>query len=542
MIIDTRHPEYVKNYQKWLKYRLTYEGGEEFITTYLRRLSNLEKTEDFLDRKAMAYCPSFASTALQHVNDAIHERLPDVQRVGGTPTYIKAMKSDVDLQGSSMNTFMGLMVLPELLVQAKVGILVDNHADLGTTLADKGDKHPFLTVYQTENILSWAPNNPIEGYTALLLREVVQTTTIDGLPDGEVTRYRYMKKVQGGVLVEFYDESGNLISTTVLQLEEIPFVVLKISQSLLRDAADYQIALLNVESSDISYIRKANYPLYYEFYDPKTENPYLKGPEHKDGGDKTIKVGLSQGRRLPQGLDAPGFIGPDPEILRISMEKGKQLKEDIQRLVNLSISSIPKGPNDRSLESGLSAIGQVLQTGETQIAKFWNAFEGSEIEFSVTYPTVYTIKSDVERLDEIEKLDKIADRVPSDKYKRAVRKRMARTLLGGSLLDSELKQIDTEIDEAAVVSSNPNIILSAQKAGLLDDITAADALGFDGEKVVPLAKKDRAERIRLAQEAQGGLENASPARGMPEMDKGQRTSNQEKQDKQQRGQQDNAAP
>jgi hypothetical protein len=536
ILTNSRHPDYLYYYMDWVKYRLVYDGGIPFVQTYLKKLSSLEKDADFLDRRSIAYCPGFASAEVHRICDAIHERLPDVQRVGGTRSYQTAVVGDVDLQGSSMNTFMGLQVLPELLIQAKVGILVDNHSDLGTTIKDRGDKHPYLTVYAAENILSWAPNNPINGYDVILLQEVIQVTTPDGLPNGNTIRYRYMRKMENGILVIFFDADGNEQSQSILDLKEIPFIILKTAQSLLRDVADYQIALLNVESSDISFIRKANYPLFYEFYDPATENPHLKGPEHVDGQDTTVKVGMSQGRRYPNGISPPNFIGPDPEILRISIEKGKELKNDIKELVNTNVAANnPSG--SRSLEAGLSAIGQVLQTGETQVCKYWAMFEGSTDPYNIAYPTIYSIKTDEERLDEVLKLDKIADRVPSDTYKRAVRKRMAKTILGNVLLAKDFTSIENEIDNADVVSSDPNIILSAQAVGLIDDVTAANALGFDGETVVPKAKLDRAERIKLTMEAQGNEDGA--ARGSPEMDKGQPTSSQEKSQKKERGKADN---
>jgi hypothetical protein len=53
-------------------------------------------------------------------------------------------------------------------------------------------------------------------------------------------------------------------------------VVFNISDSLLADAADYQIALLNLNSADLGFALKANYPVYTEQVDWRSESPHLK--------------------------------------------------------------------------------------------------------------------------------------------------------------------------------------------------------------------------------------------------------------------------
>ena len=54
--------------------------------------------------------------------------------------------------------------------------------------------------------------------------------------------------------------------------------------------------------------------------------------------------------------------------------------------------------------------------------------------------------------------------------------------------------------------------------GLVSDETASNALGFDGKKEVEQAQKDRAKRIKLTMQAQGGETGA--ARGSHEFEKG----------------------
>jgi len=560
-LVESRHPEYDLSSTKWQKWRYAYEAGEDFITKYMVKLSSRESDDEFADRKSIAYAPAFAGAAIDDIKNAIFQRIADVRRAGGPPSYqnaIKGLDGGVDLQNSSLNSYIGTEIINELLIMSKVGILVDNFADLGMTLADKGDKRPYLDVFYVEDILNWYPRNPINGFQKLLLRELVDTYNSFGLPEGTEYRYRYYHKTDDGVVVLIYNAKGKNTEEYFLDLDQIPFVQFKIPQSLMEKVADYQIALLNLESSDISFVRKANFPFYYEFFDPKINPPFLKGPAIPDetgtqaAGEvskaKEIKVGLTQGRKFPLGARPPGFINPDPDTLRVSMEKEEVLKEDIRLLVSLTLQNMnprrqasdSKAMDAHSLESSLSFIGLVLEKGENEIGKFWREFEGDGDVVHVAYPKSYSLKTDAQRLEEAEKLEKLMNKIPSETYRRAIATKIALITVERDLTESDLEEIRKEIQDAETLTVDPNVIISAHKAGLVDDVTASTAVGFDGEEVIPKAKKDRAERIKETMEAQGGMEGASGARGAPEFDKGTRTSEQEKEGQKKRGQQNNA--
>lgn len=532
--ISTTHPEYL-GYSDWMKWRCAYEAGRTFIERYMVKLSNLESDSDFEDRKSIAYAPSFAKAAINDIKNSIFQRTADVERIGGPKTYQDAIKNldggGVDLLGNTMGSFIGMSILPELLVLAKIGVLVDAPSDLGVTLAEKQGKRPYLSVFNREDIINWAPDVPINGFTALLLREVVDEPDEFGLPGSTKTIFRYYRKTVDGVIVQFYTADNNLpYEEHFLRIPEIPFTIFELPLSLMEDVADYQIALLNIESSDISFVRKANYPFYFEYYDPKVEAPYLKQPSASSTGTeaevvgraKDTKVGSTHGRRIPKGVDKPGFINPDPETLRVSMEKSQQLKEDIRLLVNLNLMNMDprrqsvesKTMDTHGLEASLSYIGLELQRGETEIGKYWSYFEGSKDFPKITYPKSYNLQTEADRQDEAARLEKLQTKIPSDTYRRAVAKRIARLTMYG-MSEKELSAIEKEIDDADTLTSDPDQILAAHKAGLVDDTIAAVSLGYPKE-TVEQARKDRAERIRLTLEAQGGVDSASQARGAEE--------------------------
>ena len=147
-IVHYRHPYHAEKLPFWQKWRCAYEAGDEFRRLYLKKLSVREDDTDFQDRMAMSPIPSFASAAIDDITNAIFQRINDVVRQGGPESYQRAVTGrdgGVDYKSNAMGSFIAESIVTELLVQEKVGVLVDNHYELGRTLAEKEGKHPFLT-------------------------------------------------------------------------------------------------------------------------------------------------------------------------------------------------------------------------------------------------------------------------------------------------------------------------------------------------------------------------------------------------------------
>ena len=536
MISQIKHPEYTEEYNDFCKWRSAYNGGRKFIDDYLKPLSRRETTDDFAARKQIAYVPKFAASAINKIKNAIYSRMTNVKRVGGPTSYHDAcegMLGGVDLNGSTMNMFMGTDVLIDLMIMRKVGVLVDAPQYEGKTLLDKGNGHPFVSMYQRENIRSWkwTFQGSRKVLTSLLLEEAVEIENEYGLPSGTTCRYRHMQLTNRGVSVTFYaKDQKEPESQVVLSIPRIPFEFLEIPVSLMQDVSDYQAALMNIESSDISFVMKANYPFFYEYYNQKAEPEGMKVvavptadgtvADQQPARQREVATGATQGRRYPQGVDSPGFVNPSPETLEVSMKKGEQLKDDIYRLVNLNLentarSAESKEKDEHTVEDSLSFFGLTLQKAEIRIGELWAMFEGSKAYPKVTYPEEYSLKSPEERNEEAEQLTKRKDDIPSDTYKKAVSKKIARLTVGTEVSASDWKKITSEIDSAETLTTNPDQVLADHEAGLVGDETASLARGYKkGE--VEKARKDRAERIKLTLEAQGGPENASGARGAGE--------------------------
>ncbi len=546
MLVKVRHPDYNANIANWTLWRNAYSGGDAFINRYLKQFSRRETSEDFALRKEMTYNAAFSKSAVRKVKNAIFQRTADVTRMGGTESYqraIKGLDGGVDLAGSTMSGFIGRFLLDELLTMRKVGVYVDMPEITGPTLLDKGNKHPYLYKYCVEDICSWDfeyGDNDFE-FTKLLLRDhVMEYDEESGLISGEKVQYRHLwLDANHDVQFAIYDEDTKdpkLVGQ--LGISKIPFVLMDIGVSLMEDIAKYQVALLNMGSSDVNFCVKGNFPIYTEQFDARSEmaqrgmtattvaedGTITSNPMTKDMNE--IIVGAAGGRRYPIGAERPDFIFPSAEPLNASMDKQERMKQEILFLVDLALSSIQpsamasaesKNIDERSLENGLSAIGLELEHGEQQISLIWAMYDGQKVQPTITYPVDWSSKSDQENRQEVEHLKEILTVAPSRTYQKEIAKKIARVTLGNEVKVETLKKIESEIDKAPNINSDPESITMDIDNGILDKNLASEIRGYP-EGTVDKAKKEFEDALKATAAAQapkvgpGGDPNA---RGLP---------------------------
>lgn len=571
-ITTVRHPQYQDDAADFFKWRLCYKGGRPFIDHYLERFSRREDPDTFRSRRKISYNPAFAKVAVNKLKNTLYSRMPEINRLGGSPSYrncVEGKDGGVDQHGTSMNTFLGQEVLPDLMVMRKVGVFVDRPRMNGDLLSNNLGNKPYMYLYAAEDICSWdyMYQNGVQVYKTLLLRDSVYTyDEYTGLAKGVETLYRQMWVHEDGFVhvqmwrssedpnAESDDKVGDEV---ILPLDRIPFAVAEISESLLADAADYQIAMMNIASADINYVFKANFPIYVEQFDPAAESIYTRRPrpgtiargESKDptagtedegnvaGYSTENRVGAADGRKYPKGLNQPDFIAPSPEPLLASLRKQETMRDEIFMLIDIAASQTEakhasaesKAMDNQGAETGLSYIGMELEWLENQIATFWAMYENVE-PAQVKYPEKYKLKSDAEKIEEAKALGEVKTSVPSRTFNREVSKRISRVMLRDSVTLETIETIDKEIDSAAYTSSDPNLIKIAADAGMVDQVTGSDALGFDGKKVVPIAKEEHTKRLAeiAASQATGaarGVPDKAPIAGKKEQGRADKTRN-----------------
>jgi hypothetical protein len=553
LIINYRLPHYDTSASDWERWRLTYEGGPGFRRQYLQMFSSREDSKEFNERLSMTPIPSFAKAAINDVRNSIFQRMVDIVRKEGSQAYHRAVDGfdmGVDRRGSSMNAFIGRKVLEELLVMGQVGIFVDAPPLQGNTLADVDGHRPYVYAYPVERILSYACTSQEEPseFSAVLLEDTILTfDELTRLPQEEVKRYRHLwiSEETGKVNVQFYnadgdkvDRDGNPDGPVELELTRIPFILLDIGDSLLKDVCEYQIALLNLVSSDVSYALSSNFPFYTEQVANRNFGSHLKHGANPDGTattggqgaqDTEHKVGIRQGRSYPKDMDRPDFIHPSSEPLKASMALQEKLEADIRRLINLAVQTLAsresaesKSMDNAGLEAGLSFIGLVIEAGERLIAEYWAAYEESSPSRRkipvIKYPDRYSLQSDSDRIDQASKLSDVITDTPSNSARKELWKTVAQTLLGGRVNPDTMLTIAKEIDQADYTTANPKVILEANEGGLVGDQLASIALGFPANEYLK-AREDHSARVARIAAQQGGLGDDNPAaRGVDDLD------------------------
>jgi len=545
-LATTRHPLYTQDEMYWYDWRMTYDGGPEYVRRNLKRFSNRETPADFDDRAFYTPIPAYAKAAINDIRNSIFQRLRDVSRTGGSEKYRKASAGEiggVDNKGSAMQSFFGIEVLTELLVMGRVGVYVDMPKLAGFhTMADEGKARPYVYKYPVEDILSWTAARPEEpgDFTSVLLRDFgIDYNQGFGkgvfLPGGSYLRYRLIwidpdtKKVK----MKFFNEDEEVISpfgeravgegVIDLDLDRIPFTMMDIGGSLLKDVYKHQVALLNLGSADVSYALKANFPFYTEQKDMRAVGSHLKKTVSDDGTTGTSdnhkpgeegRVGITHGRVYDLKTDRPKFINPSPEPLMASIKLQEKLEDDIRKLVNLAvqnkmgqraISAEAMKLSDQGLEAGLSYIGLVLQGAERRVAEHWAAYESRDASRRkvaiVKYPDRYSLKNDEDRIKEAQDLASLIYTVPGKAVKKELARNIVTTLLSGKISTDQLDTIFKEIENSNYTTSDPEIIIRAQEAGLVGEKTASMALGFGPDEHLR-AQEDHMNRAARVADAQ----------------------------------------
>ena len=191
------------------------------------------------------------------------------------------------------------------------------------------------------------------------------------------------------------------------------------------------------------------------------------------------------------------------------------MKQDIRKIINLSLRNLerPSGSqsadetDEESLEAGLSYIGLELEKIENKIAEIWVLYEGnSEKPAIIKYPRKYNLKTDKQRREEASELNKLKEKIPSMTAQRELTKKVTKILLEDTSAPDKLQEIEKEIDDAQVLTSDHETLRDDYEAGLVSGDTASRAAGYpDGE--FEKSKKDHAERAANIAEAQKKVAN-----------------------------------
>lgn len=496
----------------WLEWRYCYDAGNVFRDQYLERFSDRETVAEFTRRRSLTPIPAYARREINRVKNSLSQRFPDITRREGTKAWrdaVAGLSRGVDRRGSSMNGFLTKYVLAELLVMGRTGILVDAPVvPPGATLAATKDFRPYINRYVLEDIpirIAADIDSPSD-WKAILVRDKSTTFSIETGQESDEVSYRYFwldSSRSNLVSIQKMDKDGKPVGPEIkTELNAIPFVLPDIGGSLIKDVCSYQISMLNMISSDSNYAIDSNYAFMVRQRGNNNAGAFLIGENDEP------TAGVRKGLFYDKGLDAPQFISPPTEPMKLSLELRKEMKNEIRELVTGAIADLGE---DGSIDAGLAFIGSILNDMEDRICDFWAAYEQKEESKrnpgTVSYPETWSLKTDEERITEADLVLELMNKLPGQTGKKEATKMAYDKLYRGKLPTSLIDKIKKEVDDAPYTTSNHEIILGAVENGICGPETAGLALGFNADEAAKAqeAQAKRAEMIVAAQaDAAGG--------------------------------------
>ena len=177
------------------------------------RVERIQRTSGFAGK--LRRSPTSFDRRCSKCETRFSSGLRDVLRTGGSTGYqqaVSGLNDGVDGRGSTMNSFLGVKVLTDLLLMGKCGVFVDNPILPEHRLSDAQGLHPYLYSYQLEDIINFAttkPESPSEFKAVLLRDTTLDFDGVQGLPSRTVQRYRSLWiNDQGTVSLQMYDDKG----------------------------------------------------------------------------------------------------------------------------------------------------------------------------------------------------------------------------------------------------------------------------------------------------------------------------------------------
>jgi len=523
-MLNITYAGYQTNCTYWKRWRDAFEGGIAFRESYLKPFSKREDAVEFVNRREITPTEPHAKYALLEQRDCITQHLHEVERIG-PKEYLYAMRTNCDGLGNSFNSFISKYILPELLVIGRVGVIVDREAVKIVTKADEA-KAPYVYLVRAEDVKSYATD--MQGnYTKLLIcRHTPAHDEATGLFTGIGPEEVLFEKVDSRIKVTI-NPKEKTEKVTWLDLDEIPYAEAKLTDSLMKDICEYQIALMNIISSDVYYGIVANFPFYVEsgkgtqiYGQGKSEDATAIEPETNHG---PMRGRYYQGER-------PAFINPSSEPLKANIDLRNDLKTSIRQILQLTLNRLKptrasgesKNSDTSEKETGLAAITIELECFENKIRDLFCDYLGTDDEGIVKYPSSYQAPSVSDRAEEINMLCDLAKRSTSKLLRQCCAIKAAKIALGPN--NTDIIEIEKQIEKLDLPVVTVDDIKTLHEAGLIDTQTGTVLAGFKPEIAVKAAADHEA---RLARIAIAQSQGAAAARGI---DKTTSAADTEKQD------------
>lgn len=151
----------------------------------------------------------------------------------------------------------------------------------------------------------------------------------------------------------------------------------------------------------------------------------------------------------PTGGGKPEYVAPPPEPVNQYMQQIKATVEDIYRVANLEFvggvqqSGVATSFHFQEANSGLRGMAEMGEVGENEIATLVYLWQGSEFTGNIAYPNDFNLTELQQAIATA--MDSVNLKLGGE-FDKALKKRLAKQILGNDVSPSVMTAIDAEID------------------------------------------------------------------------------------------------
>lgn len=369
MPIDSKHPEYTENIDKWIRCRDAFNGSDAIKRAGTRYLPKLvkQKPREYEAYKARALYYSITSKTVAALVGMATLRSPIVKLPDGMKAYYADDKGTKFMEHLSK-------LLQEDLLMGRIGTLVDMPMSGG---------EPYIVTYNTESIISWIPLDDTKEYARqVILEEWYDTKGKDEYEIVKACRYRKMWLDDEGLYnVQLFTSKSEPMTGVIRPtisgkpLDHIPFWVanpiglgFEVSKSPMIDIVDINISHYQ-SSADLEHGRHFT----------ALPTPYVTGV----AAGSELNIGSTTAWVLPDPQSKAGYLEFTGQGLQ-SLEKALQEKQS--QLASLSARIMDN--SKRGSES--SDVVRLRYASET--ASLVSVVRATEALLSMAYREVAMMK------------------------------------------------------------------------------------------------------------------------------------------------------
>ncbi len=381
-------------------------------------------------RKELAVYPNFTRKIVDVFMGFLWKQAPSRE----TDDLYAQFAANADGAGGKLDTVLSSYQRLAMIL-GTVYVIVDKPKQQGQTKADQA--MPYLALRLKSQLVAESKN----------AAGVWQSVTFSELDNGDtvyrtftVTGWKLSKKEDGSEVIDQGEYSLGRVPVVPLHIAKPLNPTDSSSQSWVYDLAQLNWDLFNLRSELRELLRSQTFAILAMPVADAAERERLQN----------ITIGTENALTYdPSGGAHPGFIAPPADPVELYMKQIADTVEDIYRIANLEFvggvqqSGIATSFHFQEANSNLRGMAESCESAETEIAVLVYLWQGQEFGGNLAYANDFNL-SDVAGAIATA-LDTVALGMGSE-FDKAIKKRLAKTILGNDTAPSTMTAIDAEID------------------------------------------------------------------------------------------------